>query len=176
MSLSVWRVRPLAVPVWLVACARCDGSFLESTGRFRVNSNGGRHDVWLIYRCPHCSLRRKLPVHRRVTEDTRGVVLAAYRRNDPELAESLAFAVASHQTLPYRVERPPLPATGRVQALIVQPLFCGVRWDRFVAHELGWSRSRVRTAWRSGVIRTEPRCAANTWVRDGQRLHLDVSR
>ncbi|MCG8591171.1 MAG: DUF1062 domain-containing protein [Proteobacteria bacterium] len=168
METTLWRIRPHTVPVWALACARCGASWLESTGRFRVNANGRRHDVWLIYRCPGCGARRKQPVHRRVRADAAEVPLDAYRRDDPVLAESVAFALAPGVPVAYAVERPPLPESGPLRVRIVQPRFCAVRWDRFLAAELGWSRRRVQAAWRARTLCVEPACRASAPVRDGQ--------
>jgi hypothetical protein len=171
---TIWRLRPLGVPVWPVACTGCAASFLESTGRFRVNANGRLHDVWLIYRCPRCQTRRKREIHRRVRADAPGIDLDRYRADDPELAEACAFALSPGQPVPYRVERPVLPADGALLVTIVQPRGCAVRWDRFLAEQLGWSRSRVVAAWREGAVRVEPRARPNQLVRDGQRLRLSA--
>jgi hypothetical protein len=71
------------------------------------------------------------------------------------------------------VERPALPERGPVSVLIVQPLLCMVRWDRFLAREHGSTRSDARRAWAAGRIRIEPRSRLNLDVRDGQRVHLE---
>jgi hypothetical protein len=169
---TIWRLRPLAIPVWPVACTGCASPFLESTGRFRVNANGRLHDVWLIYRCPHCHARRKRELHRRARAEALGAALEVYRADDPALAEAVAFAFASDRPLPHAVERPPLPERGTLEVTIEQPRFCAVRWDRLLAAQLGWSRARVHAAWRAGAVRVEPPCRPRQPVRDGQRLRV----
>lgn len=174
MVYTVWRLRPLAVPAWSAACTNCPSAWLESTGRFRVNSNGQLHDVWLIYRCPRCGTRRKRSVHRRVREGKAGVTLDAYRRDDETLAVAHGFALCPGAPVGFAVERPHLPASGLLSARIVQPLSCAVRWDRLLAGELGWSRGRVRAAWESGSIRVVPTARPSRLVRDGQVLRVDL--
>jgi hypothetical protein len=149
---------------------------LSSTGRFRVNANGGRHDVWLIYRCDRCNARRGRRLWRRVRADAGGVPLDDYRRNDPALALGHAFALGAAAPIPYVVERPPLPACGVVVARIEQPLRCGVRWDRFLARELGWSRSHAAAALRRGDVSVSPRTRPNRAVRHGDRVELRLPR
>jgi hypothetical protein len=59
-----------------------------------------------------------------------------------------------------------------VCAHIEQPLFCGVRWDRFLARELAWSRAQVARALRDGRARVWPAARPHRPVRDGDRLEL----
>lgn len=149
---------------------RCTTGHLVSTGRFRVNSNGKRHDVWLVYGCPACGERRKRRVQRRVREDGLAIPLQRYREDDPELAADHAFALSPDQPVAYEVERPALPEAGSLRASIEQPRPCGVRWDRFLARELTWSRSEVRAAWMSGGIQVVPAARPNRIVRDAEQV------
>ena len=165
----VWRVVPLAVPAWPVRCARCGAPDLHSTGRFRVNSNGPLHDVWLIYRCPSCELSRKRSIHRRVRE-VAGCSLAPYRCNDPDTATHCAFALSHGAQVAYRVERPPLVFTAALDVQITARFPCGARWDAFLARELGCSRSKIVLAWCAGAVRVAPTARARAVVRDGDRL------
>ncbi|RVC12935.1 DUF1062 domain-containing protein, partial [Mesorhizobium sp. M7A.F.Ca.AU.001.01.1.1] len=47
-----WAIAPQTAPRPLINCNRC-GTVRAycSSGKFRVNANGKRIDVWLIYRC-----------------------------------------------------------------------------------------------------------------------------
>lgn len=48
-------------------CSGCKGkSNYINTGNFRVNANGNRIDVWLIYQCEKCRHTYNLTVHERV--------------------------------------------------------------------------------------------------------------
>lgn len=53
---EIWKVRPVKPPAVRRQCPGCGTakSIYESTGKFRVNANGSRLDVWLIYRCVRC--------------------------------------------------------------------------------------------------------------------------
>lgn len=50
-----WAIAPKTAPRPLISCSRC-GTVKAycSSGKFRVNANGKRIDVWLIYRCIDC--------------------------------------------------------------------------------------------------------------------------
>lgn len=62
-----------------------------STGKFRVNANGRRLDVWLIYRCETCGRTLNVPVYERTAPERLGQELyRGFLENDPELAERFA--------------------------------------------------------------------------------------
>ncbi len=61
--------------------------FLNS-GKFRVNFNGGRMDVWLIFRCKKCRHSWNLPIHERVKRTyLPPEELEHFLQNDPEWAQ-----------------------------------------------------------------------------------------
>lgn len=168
----VWRVEALALPSLLLACARCarTSSFV-CTERFRVNANGGRLDVWLLYRCPACDETHKQRVLRRVrVADLSRGVLESYQGDEPALARRCAFASGRGMEVPFRVERPPLPADGVLYARIEQPEPCAARWDRLLAREFGWSRARVARAAEQGSMRVNGGASLRGAVADGDVL------
>src|SRR5262245_442707 len=132
-GIAVWRVVALAAPAWVRPCPRCPdpAARFAATARFRVNANGGRLDVWLLYACAACGVTEKRRLlHRAPVAAIEPARLDGYHRNDAALAWSHAFELPVHAELPHRVERPPLPAAGAFAARIDQPDPCGVRWDR----------------------------------------------
>jgi hypothetical protein len=167
----LWRVDVLETPPWHDACARCGRvAAHDSTGAFRVNANGARHDVWLLYRCRACGAtkRRRLARRAGVAE----LPLAAYLANDPVLARRHAFEIAPREPLRYRVTRPPLPPSGRLAARLVLPEPCGERWDRFLARELGCSRGAVARRAASGALALTHGAELSRPLRDGQGFAL----
>lgn len=174
LPVALWRVEVLGTPAWRERCVRCGWPRAhESTGRFRVNSNGERHDLWLLYRCPLCGDTRK----RRLAQRCRAGELPAgalepYLRDDPAWARRHAFELPAREPLPYRVLRPELPAEGRLGVRIVQPEPCGERIDRFLAHALGWSRSRLVRAAAAGALRLDGGGSLARTVRDGDGFTL----
>ena len=71
MSSSVWRVRPAHSPRVLRRCPGCDVTRpFASSGRFRVNGQKRRLDVWLIYKCVHCDATWNRTVLERVTPES----------------------------------------------------------------------------------------------------------
>ena len=69
-------------------CSGCKGkSNYINTGNFRVNANGNRIDVWLIYQCEKCRHTYNLTVHERIKPTE--IPEENYKRflaNDAELA------------------------------------------------------------------------------------------
>lgn len=62
-----------------------------SSGRFRVNANGKRLDVWLIYRCKKCGHTLNIPIYERALRETISPeLLQGFWDNDPGLAERFA--------------------------------------------------------------------------------------
>lgn len=70
---------------------RCGGcgkkqEFINS-GKFRVNANGNRVDVWLIYRCRKCKHSWNLTIYERMRPSRiRPEDYERFLENDPELA------------------------------------------------------------------------------------------
>ena len=164
----------LGTPAWHDVCSRCGRvTPHDSTGLFRVNSNGERHDLWLLYRCRACAATRKRRLaHRRPASLLPGGALQPYLENDAACARQHAFDVAQPGPLPYRVQRPALPASDELRVRIESPEPCGERWDRFLARELGCSRAHVVRAAAAGALRLDGAVSLARPVRDGQGFTL----
>jgi hypothetical protein len=171
---AIWRIEALAAPRWMQACSGCHAiSPFESNECFRVNANGGRLDVWLLYGCRGCGATAKRSVLRRVrVADVDPARLDGYHRNDAALAWRHAFDVATAEPLPHRVVRPPLPASGVLHVAIEQPFACGLRCDALLAAELGWSRTRVARAFAAKQIELLRGASLASRVRDGDAIRV----
>lgn len=72
---------------------RCSGcgkkAVFVNTGRFRVNANGNRIDVWLIYQCKKCKHTLNVTLYERRRPDSiPAEEYQAFLDNDEELAET----------------------------------------------------------------------------------------
>jgi hypothetical protein len=167
MSL-VWKVSALEAPRVLRRCPRCDTPRrFASSGKFRVNAQKRRLDVWLVYRCEGCRYNWDATVVERSTpEDLGPLRLGQYERNDPEAAWRCAFAVpGADRAVPYRVERP--GDLGRLYIQLCDPL--RVRLDRLLAGELGLTRAEVARRMDDGRIAGDLRRE----VADGQVVWVE---
>ena len=188
-----WRICAEETPRVLRHCPGCeDRRVFVSSGRFRVNANGRRLDVWLIHRCGACDATWNAPVHERTpTAALDPDRLQRFFDDDPELAWQCAFAVgrdlhgarvdrrvavrvesqAGRRPADVRVESRAGPRPADVRIVLVDPV--ELRWDRLLAHQLGQSRSAVQRLVRQGHVQlaSGPR-ALRRPVRDGERLRL----
>jgi hypothetical protein len=168
----VWRVEAIALPPLSLVCARCARvSSFHCTEKFRVNANGGLLDVWLLYRCALCDDAHKARVQRRVpARSLPRELIAGYQGDDAGLVRACAFTLARGAEAPYRVLRPPLPEACGFVAHIEQAEPCCARWDRLLAGELGWSRSRVAREAERGALRVNRAGDMRRVVADGDEL------
>lgn len=70
-------------------CPKCGGkAHFVNTDKFRVNANGNKLDIWLIYRCVECKHTLNLAIYER--QKVSLIPKDEYRRfldNDEELAQ-----------------------------------------------------------------------------------------
>ena len=73
-------------------CARCGRkAVFINTGRFRVNANKNKLDVWLIYQCRKCRHTLNIPVYERINPGKLPRELyERFLENDRELAARYA--------------------------------------------------------------------------------------
>ena len=137
-------------------CPRCKTrrSFVSS-GKFRVNAQKKRIDVWLIFRCSQCDDRWNWPIHeRRSVGALDPAELEALAQNDPGLAAHharIAMRQNGTETDPgsgAAVTRSMLkPLTDNTQRIEIEIAVDGarVRLDRILAQALSLGRSEVHT-------------------------------
>lgn len=70
-------------------CSVCGGkSIYINSNKFRVNANGNRIDVWLIYQCKKCKHTYNLTIYERLRKDTLSLELyKGFMENDEELSK-----------------------------------------------------------------------------------------
>ena len=125
----VWRVVPQRTPHVIKNCHQCRSrTEFVSSNNFRVNRNGARVDVWLIYRCQTCSSTWNCSVHRRVKEAAiPSALFQRYLRNDRDLAWKCAFdgqihranGVTYEQTVPSNLIGPDIDTSGKCLSSII---------------------------------------------------------
>ena len=137
-----------------------------SSGKFRMNANGRRLDVWLIYKCPACGTTWNMEVVARtpVSELSPGR-LRAYESNDPAAARAYACdprLFAQGQAVPVYDEGLRIKKrreAGEEGLLEIRcPENAALRWTRFSAAGSAYraSRSRRQSGTGTSPEREEP--------------------
>ncbi|MBN9549525.1 MAG: DUF1062 domain-containing protein [Alphaproteobacteria bacterium] len=186
-----WTIAPAIAPRPLINCNRCGGVRPYQCGeKFRVNANGKRIDVWLVYRCVDCDNSWNFTIlERQNRRDIEPALLAALESNDPALARRFAFDAAGLRDRAGRVEefadvtvRKKLldGDPGSATALRLELRLEGttpLRLDRLLAGELGLSRSRLQALDERRRVTVEPdgARALRKPVRDGSAVRVDLA-
>jgi hypothetical protein len=165
-------------------CARCDAARrFASSGKFRINAQQRRLDVWLIYKCERCEATWNLALHERCAPERLPPALyAALLANDPALAWRSAFdtaalrraGAAADLRVPFRIERgpraaPPAPAELGLTLALAEPL--EARLDRILMQALGAPRPTLARWEEAGLLDAGPG-ALRRRAADGQALTL----
>jgi len=186
-----WAIAPKTAPRPLINCNRC-GTVKSycSSGKFRVNANGKRIDVWLIYRCIDCDNSWNFGIFERCNRrDIEPALLQALESNDPALARRHAFDVVTLRNRIGRIEEFPDVAVHKRrlgdagEAATVLELQLGLemptslRLDRLLAGELGISRSRLQALEekRSLILGRDGAKALRKPAREGMAIRIDLT-
>jgi len=185
-----WTIIPSIAPQPLINCNRCGGlKAYRCSGKFRVNANGKRIDVWLIYRCVDCDNSWNFGILERCNRrDIDPARLAALESNDPELARRHAFDVVALRNQVGHVEEfPDVAARKEVLGDIREnaPVLelrlkvegpTSLRLDRLLANELGMSRSRLQALEESRSLAVDSGTKAlRKPVRDGATILINLA-
>ncbi|TPK84224.1 DUF1062 domain-containing protein [Mesorhizobium sp. B2-4-13] len=186
-----WAIAPEIAPRPLINCNHC--GFVKAyrcSEKFRVNANGKRIDVWLIYRCVDCDNSWNFGIFERCNRrDIAPALLAALESNDPALVRSHAFDIVALRNQVGRVEEFPDAIVrkqvigGIKQGATVLELRLGLeipvslRLDRLLANELGISRSRLHALDERRLLTIEPdgAKALRKPVREGATIRIDLA-
>ncbi len=158
-----YTIKPQEAYRFLKNCQGCGcKSYFISTGNYRVNANGNRVDVWLIYQCEKCKHTYNLTIHERI----RPSVLSPedyekYLSNDRELAmqhgmdknilaknkveidwDNLSYVL-------YASNEEVLQSTG---IIIHNPYNLKIRMDKLLSGVLKMNRSRVKDLMKQEAI------------------------
>lgn len=152
-------------------CSGCDRKVhFKNTKRFRVNANGNKLDVWLIYQCENCKHTFNLTIYERQkpssvpNEEYKG-----FLSNDEDLAEEFGrnvqlfkrnkaeidFEDAGYQFVKLQEETDENHSGQQVNIIINNPYNLKIRPERQIAEILGISRSCVKKMMEHGEITAE---------------------
>ncbi|WP_027169835.1 DUF1062 domain-containing protein [Mesorhizobium sp. WSM3224] len=186
-----WAIAPAIAPRPLINCNRC-GTLKAycCSGKFRVNANGKRIDVWLIYRCVDCDNSWNFGIFDRCNRrDIEPALLRALESNDPALARRHAFDVVALRGVVGRVEEFPeiivhkrilgdtSDGASALELRLGLELPTALRLDRLLANELGISRSRLQALEERRLLVVDPdgAKALRKPVRGGAMVRIDLA-
>jgi len=142
-------------------CATCNRKTrFQNSNRFRVNANGNKIDVWLIYSCEHCKHTLNLSIYERKSPSQ--IEPSEYQKflqNDETLAEKYGSsknffsqnkAEIDWETLSYRYTKEFGQASKTTQTSFVGHIYIqndydlNIRTDKMASEILQISRSQLK--------------------------------
>ena len=165
---SLWVIRELGLPTIVTACVSCRSSRPAPTGKFRVNANGKRLDVWMLIGCELCDRTTNIPVHERIhVRALTNERLVQFETNDSAVVRQLAMDAsvagkAGYQLdwtgtweletdIPFYELDHAVPAP--LEVIVRFELPAPIRVEKLLMAGFGLSRSAVRGMVDSGRIR-----------------------
>ena len=149
-------------------CSGCDKkSTFKNTKRFRVNADGNRLDVWLIYQCEKCKHTYNLAIYeRKKVSSLPEIEYQCFLSNDEQLAEMYGRgyqlfkrnrAEFDLESISYQYEKLKGISDGTnnehpVEIVIHNPCGLKIRPEKQIAEVLSLSRSQVKKMTELGDI------------------------
>lgn len=156
---------------------------------FRTNFQKKCVDVWLVYRCRRFDRTWNYPIHERCAlKDFSPRDLRAFAENCATTAHRHAFDVARLRRFADRIDvsadvivrksvrAEALSEPQALEILLNVPFDSVIRVDRFLATELGMSRTAIRRLHDTGSLVVVPirRAALRQAIRDQQTVSIDL--
>lgn len=146
---------------WVIRnCPKCGRkTYFINTGRFRVNANGSKLDIWLIYQCGECKHTLNLSIYER--RKASSIPKGEYQRflnNDGQLAEQygkdiqlfrknkaeIDFEKCGYSYVKLHETAEDIGSVGQVIIAVHNPCRLKIRPEKQMAEVLGLSRSQVK--------------------------------
>lgn len=149
-------------------CPKCGRkTYFKNTKKFRVNANGNKLDIWLIYQCEECKHTLNLAIYER--QKVSSITKEEYQRfldNDEQLAQmhgrnvqlfrnnkaTIDFEkinydfIKLHETMEYS------DSEEQIVVAINNPYQLKIRPEKQIAEVLGLSRSQVKSLLEKGKM------------------------
>lgn len=169
-------------------CPGCKSkTFYCNTHNFRINANGNKVDVWLIYQCEKCRHTLNLTIYERQRpENILPQEYQSFMGNDNELAVqyglSKGFFIRNKAdvdwgNLKYKIVLAEKPQNIKIEDMhfpagtlieIENPRGLKLRTDKLISHVLHISRSKVKLLEQAGCIAVETANQSkriNVWIK-----------
>ena len=154
---------------WVIRnCPKCGRkTHFKNTKKFRINANGNKLDIWLIYQCEECKHTLNLAIYER--QKVSSIPREEYQRfldNDEQLAEmygknmqlflknkaDLDFDRLNYEYVKLHESRESSESGEKIVVTINNPYRLKIRPEKQLAEVLGLSRSQVKNMLGKGAI------------------------
>ena len=150
-------------------CPKCGRkAYFKNTKKFRVNANGNKLDIWLIYQCEECKHTLNLSIYER--QKVSSIPKEEYQcflDNDEQLAEmygknmqlfrknkaDIDFEKLNYDFIKLRETMEYSDFEERIVIAINNPYGLKIRPEKQIAEVLGLSRSQVKSLLEKGEIK-----------------------
>lgn len=150
------------------SCPKCGRkTYFKNTKKFRVNANGNKLDVWLIYQCEECKHTLNLAIYERQKvscipkeeyqrfqenneqlAETYGKAMQLFRKNKADIdLEKINYEFVKVNEIVEHVN-----FADQIVITINNPYQLKIRPEKQIAEALGLSRSRVKNLLKEGGI------------------------
>lgn len=154
---------------WIVrGCPKCGRkTYFQNTKKFRINANGNKLDIWLIYHCEECKHTLNLSIYERqkVSSIPKGEY-QCFLDNDEQLAEmygkslqlfqknkvTIDFEKVTYDFVKLQETTEHSDSGEQVIIAIKNPYQLKVRPEKQIAEILGMSRSQVKNLLEKGIL------------------------
>lgn len=157
-----WTIRVGNLPLIVKRCPRCGCERYENSGCFRVNANGTRLDVWLIFRCMACKSTWNMRVYERIDRmRLNQEEYAALQQNDEQLVRQIAFDRAlltnNHIAIDFSsadmyIEGDSIPTGEAADVTLYSEYDLCLSACFILAEKLGVSKSRIKKLEEAGLL------------------------
>ena len=158
----------------LLVIRKCPGcgkkTYFKNTKKFRVNANGSRLDVWLIYQCENCKHTYNLAIYERTKlASVPEIEYKCFLSNDERLAEmygrnyqlfkknkaEVDLEALSYEFARLKDKRDNFGHDHQVEITIHNPYGLKIRPEKQIAEILNLSRSQVKKLTEVGDIKLQ---------------------
>ncbi len=162
MNTIQWTIRVGNLPPIIKKCPRCGCEHYENSGCFRVNANGNRLDVWLIFRCTACKSTWNMRVYERIDRaHLNQEEYAALLQNDERLVRQTAFdrtlLTNNHVAIDFSstdicVEGDCIPSGEAADITLLSEYNLCLSACSILSEKLGISKSRIKKLEEAGLL------------------------
>ncbi len=169
-----YRIEPAESYKIIRNCSGCGKkSLYQNTNSFRVNANGNRVDIWLIYQCEQCKHTFNLEIYERIKpDDMNRTEYELFLINDRRLSDNFGIdkglfarnrAIIDEKGLKYQIvtgteKSVKIVDTNFVKGDLLEvdnPYGIKIRNEKVIAELMNISRSRAQKLQESGMVEVE---------------------